>query len=693
LSDLKFIFHFSNLFFIFLFFSLPINAKENSIFNLPEIFVTNTRTNIGLPGSSTKVYSQDYISNSTATNLAELMGNIAGIQYRDLFGGPGQINATIDMRGFGAAGKSNTLIMINGRKLNDLDMGGLSWDLIPAETIERIEVIPGNAGSVLYGDGAVGGVINIITTNALSKINNNFTTTYGSHDHFQENITLHKRFGNLGVMINGDILDNNSYRRNNKHEQYTLNSEIRYKLLKGELYSYFNFNRDYHGLPGARITRALEGRNEYKTDRLSAETPADWAKENNIALSLGGIHNFDDNFGMVLDGHYTVKDQDSYFAGSSNHIVDTVLRHYSLTPRFTYDYQLKNMPSKNIFGIDMSYADYSSDRKASVHVTQPKQRHESNQLSVSLYSQNSVSLSDNINLSGGLRFQRMLFNGGTVLHKDAEGDPDAEDNDTISQSDNRLGANIGIEYFLQPNFSVFGRSARSFRIANIDERIGADGSSMALKPQISFDFEIGTLYEKNKLSIQSSIYLMFLRNEIYFNSSNSKNLNLGRTRRYGMENSIIYNLNKKVSMNTNISILKSEFADNVNTAGSYDTTDEDIPLVANFTANSSLYFKNLFDKKINFTTTARFVGKKNKENDQNNIETAIPSYYLLDLKLGGDFLSFNWDLKANNVLGNEYHTYGVSSAFCQQDFSSFCRRESYYPMPEQTFTLSISRDF
>ena len=417
MSDLKFIFHFSKLFFTFLFFSLPINAKENSIFNLPEIFVTNTRTNIGLPGSSTKVYSQDYISNSTATNLAELMGNIAGIQYRDLFGGPGQINATIDMRGFGATGKSNTLIMINGRKLNDLDMGGLSWDLIPAETIERIEVIPGNAGSVLYGDGAVGGVINIITTNALSKINNNFTTTYGSHDHFQENITLHKRFGNLGVMINGDILDNNSYRRNNKHEQYTLNSEIRYKLLKGELYSYFNFNRDYHGLPGARITRALEGRNEYKTDRLSAETPADWAKENNIALSLGGIHNFDDNFGMVLDGHYTVKDQDSYFAGSSNHIVDTVLRHYSFTPRFTYDYQLKNMPSKNIFGIDMSYADYSSDRKASVHVTQPKQRHESNQLSVSLYSQNSVSLSDNINLSGGLRFQRMLFNGGTVLHK------------------------------------------------------------------------------------------------------------------------------------------------------------------------------------------------------------------------------------------------------------------------------------
>ena len=108
--------------------------------------------------------------------------------------------------------------------------------------------------------------------------------------------------------------------------------------------------------------------------------------------------------------------------------------------------------------------------------------------------------------------------------------------------------------------------------------------------------------------------------------------------------------------------------------------------------------KKLIDNFANVTSKAavasfKFVGKKNKENDQSNIETAIPSYYLLDLKLGGSFLSYNWDLKVNNVLGHQYNTYGVSSAFCQQDFSAFCGRESYYPMPEQTFTFSLSRDF
>ena len=114
MGDLKFIFHFSKLFFIFLFFSLSINAEENRIFNLPEVFVTNTRTNIGLPGSSTKVYSQDYISNSTATNLAELMGNIAGIQYRDMFGGSGQIGRHLIRR----LTKKNHLVTVVTRNLH-----------------------------------------------------------------------------------------------------------------------------------------------------------------------------------------------------------------------------------------------------------------------------------------------------------------------------------------------------------------------------------------------------------------------------------------------------------------------------------------------------------------------------------------------------------------------------------------------
>ena len=81
---------------------------------------------------------------------------------------------------------------------------------------------------------------------------------------------------------------------------------------------------------------------------------------------------------------------------------------------------------------------------------------------------------------------------------------------------------------------------------------------------------------------------------------------------------------------------------------------------------------------------------KKKESKYNRIPRIFENE---TLKLNGDFFLFNWNLKANNILGNQYHTYGVSSAFCQQTYPSYCKRESVYPMPEQTFTFSLGYDF
>ena len=78
-------------------------------------------------------------------------------------GGKNGAGTSVDLRGFGATASSNTLVLLNGRRLNDIDLSGVDLSAIPRDSIERIEITRGNSGAVLYGDGAVGGVINIIT--------------------------------------------------------------------------------------------------------------------------------------------------------------------------------------------------------------------------------------------------------------------------------------------------------------------------------------------------------------------------------------------------------------------------------------------------------------------------------------------------------------------------------------------------
>ena len=89
------------------------------------------------------------------------------MQLTSLFGGVNGVKTSVDLRGFGAFATSNTLVLINGRRLNDIDMAGVDFSTIPRDSIERIEITRGNSGAVLYGDNAVGGVINIVLKNGV----------------------------------------------------------------------------------------------------------------------------------------------------------------------------------------------------------------------------------------------------------------------------------------------------------------------------------------------------------------------------------------------------------------------------------------------------------------------------------------------------------------------------------------------
>ena len=132
----------------------PVDANEKSA----PIIVIATRDQENI---NTQIIDSEQIRQSPARTLPELLSLEAGIFSRSLYGN-NATRATIDIRGFGATSAQNTLILVDGRRLNDVDLAAVDFSAIPLANIERVEIMRGG-GAVLYGDGAVGGTINIIT--------------------------------------------------------------------------------------------------------------------------------------------------------------------------------------------------------------------------------------------------------------------------------------------------------------------------------------------------------------------------------------------------------------------------------------------------------------------------------------------------------------------------------------------------
>ena len=125
---------------------------------------TGVRQFNGIVGASSTVITAEDIAHSPSNNLPDILAQVPGVQLTTLYGIPANgAKTSVDLRGFGAFATANTLILINGRRLNDIDMAQVDLSTIPLNSIERIEITRGNSGAVLYGDNAVGGVINIVT--------------------------------------------------------------------------------------------------------------------------------------------------------------------------------------------------------------------------------------------------------------------------------------------------------------------------------------------------------------------------------------------------------------------------------------------------------------------------------------------------------------------------------------------------
>jgi outer membrane receptor protein involved in Fe transport len=113
---------------------------------------------------STTVISRDQVQAAPETSVDQIVNKIPGIFTPSE---PGtQLHPTgqpFSIRGFGTSTNINTLLMIDGVPANDAYFRTLDWAQIPKNSIQSIEVIRGGGASSLWGNMAMGGIVNIVT--------------------------------------------------------------------------------------------------------------------------------------------------------------------------------------------------------------------------------------------------------------------------------------------------------------------------------------------------------------------------------------------------------------------------------------------------------------------------------------------------------------------------------------------------
>ncbi|MCL7762289.1 TonB-dependent receptor [Polaribacter sp. Z014] len=236
---------------------------------LKEVVITSTRIDLPFKENSRTidVISSEVIKNSAATNVADLLQQVAGVDIRRR--GTAGSQADLYIRG---GGFDQTLLLIDGIKMDDSQTGHHTLNAaLPIEVIERIEIIKGPAARV-FGQNAFTGAINIVTKKKLENIAS-INVEVGSFGQSNSSVTVGKEFKNSSIIAHVGTLISEGYRHNSDYENknYLLKGIFNKKKQPIEVIATF-FDKQFGANGFYASATATEQYEETESSLLGAST-------------------------------------------------------------------------------------------------------------------------------------------------------------------------------------------------------------------------------------------------------------------------------------------------------------------------------------------------------------------------------------------------------------------------------------
>lgn len=622
--------------------SLALATEPSEPYQAPPLVITRG-TPLQQPApASVAVIDRKQIETSAAGSLVAVLRTQAGLQILDTLGDGNRV--AISLRGFGENAINNTLVLVDGRRLNNSNQSGPDLNSVPLANIERIEIIRG-AGTVLYGDQAVGGVINIITRRP-SENEAYVETSRGSHDleayrgHFNQVLGAGFSFYGSGEARHAD-----GYRDNNNASYSNVFGRLRHDHDEGwALYEYQSIDDELR-YPGS-LTLA-----QRRADRKAAGSPQDFNDSKTQVHRVAIQQNLSSNWTADID--YSHRDSDGVGALFATPFVQGN-RVKSLSPRLTGHWDTYLGRSEWLFGHDQIISDY--ELSSIFGDTRSRQTLRD------WYSQLSQPLGDGLTLTLGYRTS------------------EAKDHNKVAgrkHSDREDSNSLGLSWQANAHTRLFLKREDVLRFANVEDNAFTLPGVDFLAPQTGQSWEGGIEWQDSIQRYQLSLYRLDLDNELIFDPVNFVTINLDETRRDGLLLEGQRQLNDRMSLGGQYSFTDARYR-----AGAFE--DNDVPWVARHTAALNLNY--LLLQGLTGYLEANYTGPRYLAGDDGHVMPREGGYTLFNVGLTYDFQQLSARLRINNLTGKRYDSYASYASFLPGN-------KGLYPATEEDVQLSIGYRF
>ncbi len=660
-------------------------AAGSEAVSMPEVVVTATRDTeeVCMVPANVSVVTATQIEESGATTVVEVLEGLGSIKLID-YTGTGS-KTSIDLRGFGGDSPyGKTLVMLDGRRLNRPDMSAVNWLQIPLNNIERIEVVRG-AGSVLYGDSAVGGVINIITKKGKGKPQFNASIIAGSYGLHNERAGVSGSSEKWTYSLTGENNFNAGYRDRSELKAQGGGFDVGYEA--SDLLSLFfgaSFNRNDYQLPGSLTKAQMEqDRRQYQPAGLWMPAASeDDAADKYIDLNLG-IKSYLGSWGeMGINFLYGKKDLEVNMLTWGSY-ADTSIETYGITPKYIFEKNIFGFGNKLLVGLDYYSESYGKDFFTNRERTTKKSWADLSRDSLGWYVRDEFSIFENLIMHAGYRAERATIGGDNT-------DPVTAANSFYGKEKkyNMDAYEGGMTWLLGKESKIFARYSTVYRIPFLDEIAYFNGFGGGvfltdLEEEKGVSTEIGTEFSPLKnLKLGLTLFRIDMEDEIAYVGffPTGKNQNTGKTRHDGAELSFSYLFEKKAKIYGDFTYHKATFENGVN-------NKKELPMVPNRMANAGAEIYLPFH--LTLRPEIRYVGEAFLGGDTDNSTEKLDSYTIVNLSL-----FYRASLKkvkttaffgVDNLTDQKYSSYGYDGGAWSPN--------TYYPMPGIVFKGGLSFEF